>query len=94
MTAMVAPAAPPLTVGALEDLLLELLGDLLDEAPDELRGRLLAAGAQMPIDSLDLFDILAEFRKRTSLTLPARKMRRDTMRSVKALAKFSAEQGQ
>jgi acyl carrier protein len=46
----------------------------------------------MPVDSLDLFDVLAEFRQRTGLTIPKRKLRRDTMRSVGAFASFAARE--
>jgi acyl carrier protein len=45
----------------------------------------------MPVDSLDIFDILAEFRTLTGLTLPKRELRQETMRSVAALAKFAAD---
>ena len=42
----------------------------------------------MPVDSLDMFDILQEFRARTGLTLPVRSLKRNTLRSVGAFAEF------
>jgi acyl carrier protein len=75
-----------------QGLLLELLADLLDEDVDDLRRQLVDKGAAMPIDSLDMFDILKDFRKRTGLTIPKNKLRRDTMRSVKAFAEFAARE--
>ena len=75
----------------LEALVFELLGDLLKEDPAELREKLEAKDAGMPVDSLDIFDILAEFRKITGLTLPKRELKQETVRSVVAFAKFAAE---
>jgi acyl carrier protein len=79
---------------AIEQIVLELLGDLLKQDPGELRGELLVAGGEMPVDSLDMLDILVEFRKKTGLTIPKRKLRRHTMRSVRAFAEFAAKEGQ
>lgn len=74
------------------DLVVDLLADLLHEDPDELRSDLLEKGGSMPVDSLDLFDVLAEFRQRTGLKIPKRRLRRDTMRSVGAFAAFAARE--
>lgn len=74
----------------LEVIIFDLLGKLLNEDPAELREKLEAKGTGMPVDSLDIFDILAEFRTLTGLTLPKRELRQETMRSVAALAKFAA----
>ena len=38
----------------------------------------------MPVDSLDMFDILKEFHERTGLKIPKKKVRRQTLRSVGA----------
>lgn len=81
------------TVKQLEDLTLDLLGDLLSEDPDTLRGQLIEKGAAMPVDSLDMFDILKDFRKRTGLTIPKQKLRRQTLKSVGAFAEFVAREG-
>lgn len=85
--------APPKkwTAAELQEILFGLLGKLLGEDPGELREKLEAKGANLPVDSLDIFDILAEFRILTGLTLPKRELRQETVRSVAALAKFAAE---
>jgi acyl carrier protein len=90
---LMAVKAPPKkrTAAELEVILFELLGKLLNEDPVELRAKLETKGASLPVDSLDIFDILAEFRIVTGLTLPKRELKQETMRSVAALAKFAAE---
>jgi hypothetical protein len=40
-----------------------------------------------------MFDILKDFRKRTGLRIPKRKLRRQTMKSVSAFADFAAQEG-
>jgi acyl carrier protein len=79
---------------AIEDIVLELLANLLKKDAHDLRRELLAQGAGMPVDSLDMLDILVEFRKRTGLTIPKPKLKRRTMRSVGAFAEFAAKEGQ
>jgi len=89
-------SAPPTTTpteAQIASILIELLGGLLDEDPVELRAKLKAKGTGMPVDSLDLCDILVEFRQRTGLKIPKRKLRRSTMRSVAAFAAFAAREG-
>lgn len=90
MTTSVA-TSDALTEEAVTDLVIELLGDYLHEDAGKLRTRLLTEGTSMPVDSLDLFDILSDFRKRTGISLPVRRLRRDTMRSVAAFAAFVVE---
>ena len=46
----------------------------------------------MPVDSLDMFDILKEFRERTGLRIPKKKVRRQTLRSVRVFAEFVAKE--
>jgi acyl carrier protein len=77
------------TVQELEALTLDLLADLLGRDVGELGMELHARGTGMPVDSLDMFDVLQEFRLRTGLKLPVRDIRRDTLRSVKAFAQFA-----
>lgn len=77
----------------IETVMIELLADEEGQDPDELRRQLLDKDATMPVDSLAMFDVLVEFRKRTGLTIPKRKLRRRTMRSVKAFADFAAKEG-
>jgi len=76
----------------IEDLIIELLAGEEGEDPDDLRRQLVDKGATMPVDSLAMLDILVEFRKRTGLTIPKRKLRQRTMRSVKAFAEFAAKE--
>jgi acyl carrier protein len=80
------------TEAEITDLVVDLLADLLHEDADDLRAKLLETGSGMPVDSLDLFDVLAEFHQRTGLKIPKRKLRRQTMRSVGAFAAFAARE--
>jgi acyl carrier protein len=73
---------------AAEDVVLELLATLRKTSAEELRQELGAAGEGMPVDSLDMFDVLVEFRQRTGITIDKKKLRRRTMRSVEAFAQF------
>ena len=92
MTTTLAPAIQIWTKSTIEDLLLRLLGNLLHEDPAALRARLLEKGLLMPVDSLDLFDVLQEFRELTGLSVPVRRLGRQTMRSVSTFAEFVATQ--
>jgi acyl carrier protein len=76
------------TIKEVEELTLELLAELLGKDATVLRAELLAKGAAMPVDSLDMFDILKEFHQRTGLKIPKKKVRRQTLRSVRAFAEF------
>jgi acyl carrier protein len=89
---MVAVAQMQWTKDDVEELALELLGELLGKTPAALQNELLAKGAAMPVDSLDMFDILKEFHERTGLTIPKKKVRRQTLRSVSAFAEFVAKE--
>jgi acyl carrier protein len=71
---------------------MELLARLLHEDPEDLRRDLIDKGSAMPVDSLDLFDILVEFRQQTGLSIPKRKLGRQTMRSVQAFSRFVASE--
>ena len=77
------------TVQELEELTLELLANLLGRELGGLRTELSGHGGGMPVDSLDMFDVLQEFRIRTGLRLPLHDIRRDTLRSVQAFAQFA-----
>lgn len=74
-----------------EEIVLELLADLRKTSVGELRQELGAAGEGMPVDSLDMFDVLVEFRQRTGITIDKKKLRRRTMRSVEAFAQFATK---
>lgn len=78
------------TIEGLTALILELLSELLEEDANDLRRRLLDEGGEMPVDSLDMLDILQEFRVRTGLRLPVRELRAEQMRSVLRFAEFVA----
>lgn len=89
--------APPITTPGwteqrVEGLVIELLAELLDKAPDDLRRDLIEKGSAMPVDSLDLIDILVEFRQRTGLRIPKRSLGRQTMRSVQTFSRFVARE--
>jgi acyl carrier protein len=45
----------------------------------------------MPVDSLDLFDVLPEFWKATGLKVPTKELRRRTMRTVDSFVAYVAE---
>jgi acyl carrier protein len=94
MATTTTPASPRTgwTEAEITDLVVELLADLLAEDADDMRAELLEKGSGMPVDSLDLFDVLAEFRQRTGLRIPKRKLRKHTMRSVRAFAEFAARE--
>ena len=73
-------------------LVVQLLAELLNEKADALKESLVAKGAEMPVDSLDLFDVLSEFRQQTGITLPKKRLGREVMRSVSAFSKLAAEE--
>ncbi len=79
------------SVTEIAELIIELLADLLKEETGTLRDQMLTGGSRMPVDSLDMFDILQEFRNRTGIALPVRKLKRDTLRSVQSFAEFVAD---
>ena len=89
---MVAVVQTQWTQKRVEELTLELLGKLLGKAPAALQTELLGKGAAMPVDSLDMFDILKEFHERTGLKIPKKKVRRQTLRSVSVFAEFVAKE--
>lgn len=74
------------TAPGLKDVLLGILGPYLHTTRAELEAR----GPGMPIDSLDLFDVLPEFWKATGLKVPTKELRRDTMRSIDAFVSYVA----
>jgi hypothetical protein len=74
----------------LEELILELVAAEAGLNPAALRTELETKGAAMPIESLELFNILVEFLKRTGLQVP-KKVPPGTMRSVKRFAEFAAK---
>lgn len=83
------PAAPPAawTLTALQAVVLDLLAELLMEDREELEQRLSVTPA-MPVDSLDMMDIIAGFKQRTGLSVHKGRLRRHHMRSVSAFVGF------
>jgi acyl carrier protein len=79
---------PTLTGPIVIDMTLDCLANYLAEDKHRLRARLQSEGPNMPIDSLDLFDVLSEVRQQTGLKLPSKKCKRDTLRSLEAFADF------
>jgi len=93
--ATVTPTAPPITTWTedrIAELAVDLIAELLGRDRDELERDLLERGTTMPIDSLDLMDILVEFRQRTGLRIPKKRLRRRDMRSVRAFSQFAARE--
>lgn len=78
----------------LESLVIGLLADHLGVDAISLAAELAEKGSLMPVDSLDLFDIVPKFRRLTGLKLPVRKLGTKTMRSVKAFAAFAAKESE
>lgn len=81
------------TVADLTDLLLDVLGNYLGTDPRELKKELTAVGPTMPIDSLDLFDVLPDFWKASGLTVRTSNLTRKVMNSVEAFVEYVAENG-
>jgi len=69
---------------SLKDVLLGILAPYLHTTRTELEAR----GPGMPVDSLDLFDVLPEFWKATGLKVPTKELRRETMRSIDAFVAY------
>lgn len=92
--AVVAPPLKAWRVETVEVLVIDLLADLLGKGHEELQSELMARGSAMPVDSLDMLDILQEFRVKTGIRMPVRKLGRDTMRSVRSFSEFAVREGQ
>ena len=75
-----------------EEVLLELLAEQEGTDAASLREALSAGGQGLPVDSLDMFDVLVDFRKRTGITIDKKNLRRNTMRSVEAFAEFATKE--
>lgn len=80
------------TQTAIETLALELVAEEMGEDPATLKVQLGQKGEGMPIDSLEMFDMLADFRKQTGLRIPVKKLQRNTLRSIRAFAEFAAKE--
>jgi acyl carrier protein len=80
----------PWTVPVLKQKLLGILASCLQTTTVDLVAELSARGSGMPIDSMDLFDVLPEFWKVTGLKVPTKELRRSTMQSVDAFVAYVA----
>lgn len=88
MTTIAAPTTT-WTVPALKQALVDILVPYLGTTEAELLER----GPGMPVDSLDLFDVLPEFWKATGLKVPTKELRGSTMRSVDSFVAYVAAWG-
>lgn len=79
------------TTAELEELVVKVLATEAGIEAAKLRHDLEGKGDAMPIESLELFNVLVEFMKRTGMNIP-KKVPPGTMRSVKRFAKFAAEE--
>jgi acyl carrier protein len=79
------------TKTTIEALVLGLLAKQMGEEQEALKAHLQQKGDGLPIDSLEMFDMLSDFRKRTGLSIPVKKLRKNTLRSVRAFAEFAAK---
>jgi acyl carrier protein len=89
---MATSTTTPTKVQQIEELLIRLLADELDEDPEELREQLQEGGAAMPIDSLQLLEIVPALRKETKLSLLTSKLTRKATKSVGAFAHYIAHE--
>lgn len=82
----------PKTAVEIEELILELMARMLHEDKGAFKRRLLEQGESMPVDSLDLFDVIQEFTERTGIRIPVNKLRKKTMRSIRDFSEFVASE--
>lgn len=80
-----------------EDAILKLVAEQEGRQIQDLRRELLERGLEMPIDSLQLVEILVALEQRFDVRLPESQVTARSLQSVKALAalvcRMSAEQG-
>jgi acyl carrier protein len=69
-----------------EALVIELLAEEFSRDSDDVRSELEGEGPQMPVDSLDILDILQALEDRTGLRVKADKKTGRSMRSVRDFA--------
>ena len=83
---MTTMSVPTITTSApeLKQILVDILARYLGITPADLAAR----GPGMPVDSLDLFDVLPEFWGATGLKVPTKQLRRRTMQSVDAFVSY------
>lgn len=80
-----------ITEGEVEDIVIELLAVHLERSGAELRTELAAAGADLPIDSLLIAEILTRVEERCAVRIPADADAARSMRSICAFARTVVE---
>jgi acyl carrier protein len=91
-TAVAPPATQQWSEAQLEGLVIDLLAGRKGVSAPDMRQQLLQKGGEMPVDSLEMLALIQRFRQSTGLRLPVKKLRSQTMRSVKAFAQFAANE--
>jgi acyl carrier protein len=86
MTVAEIDSAVDLTQDSAESLVIELLAEEFGRDSDDVRAELEGEGPQMPVDSLDILDILQALEDRTGLRVKADKKTGRSMRSVRDFA--------
>jgi len=74
------------TPTALEDEILSLIADDLGRVPAEFIAEIRGEGADLPIDSLLVVEVLVRVETHYGVTLPANEMSADVLRSVSRFA--------
>jgi acyl carrier protein len=76
----------------IENLILDLLGEVVHRDPDELRTELEEIGAELPIDSMFTAEVLARVEQVCGVSLPTDAQHARALRSVTAFAAAILEQ--
>jgi acyl carrier protein len=69
-----------------ETVVVETLAGLYDESPDVYREQLARKGAELPIDSFDVVDVMLELEERFDIRFPDTTETCEAFRSVTSLA--------
>lgn len=80
-----------LTEEDVEDIVIELLAAERGMRPAELREELEAAGADLPVDSVLMVEVLVNVEKRCGVRIPADPEAARSLRSVKEFARTIVE---
>jgi acyl carrier protein len=75
-----------MTISEIEDLVIELLARRAQQEPEDLRHELEQLGAEMPIDSLLLVEIVVELQNRCGVVIPPTPENAYDLRSVRRFA--------
>lgn len=72
-------------------VIIQFLAELQDRSAAEVRTELDAGGAELPVDSLLIVEILTRVEERYSITIPADRQSAQATRSVRAFARAVLE---